>query len=142
MKYMYLALSLVLIGGCANSFERARQAAAEAPIWYDAAKTEIIGEGYPNLGSMPELSEADLIGSNQSIRMSRQDLSAARALFSTHPRATAPIPTEIEVRALKASLVAKLARSGPSPTGTERDQFLKPEDVDRFRETFERAEQR
>ena len=142
MKYMYLACSLLLIGGCANSFERARQAAADAPAWYDSAKKEIVGEGYPNLGSMPSLSEADLKGSTRSIRMSRQDLAKARELFTTHPRAMAPVTTEIEVRAFKSALVAKLARSGPAPTGTERDLFLKPSDIDRFRDTFERAEER
>ena len=142
MKYMYLACSLLLFAGCATSFDRARKAAAEAPDWYDSAKKEIVGEGYPNLGTMPSLSKADVRGSNQSIRMSRQDLADARKLFSTHPRATAPVTTEIEVLALKSALIAKLARSGPAPTGTDRDLFLRPDDVDRFRDIFERAEKR
>ena len=140
MKYMYLACSLLLLAGCANSFERARQAAAEAPDWYDSAKKEIIGEGYPNLGAMPSLSSDDVKGSNRSVRLSRRDVAAARKLFTTHPRATAPVATQIEVSALKADLMAKLAGSGPPPTGTEQDLFLKPADVERFRNIFERAE--
>lgn len=142
MKYIALALSLLLITGCANSFDKARQAAAEAPEWYDSAKTEIVGEGYPNLGSMPALSAEELRGSNRSIRLSRRDVAKARKLFSTHPRATTPVTTDVEVRALKAELVAKLARSGPAPTGTDRDLFLKPSDIDRIKEKFKRAEER
>lgn len=142
MKYMYLACSLLLIGGCANSFDRARQAAAEAPAWYDSAKKEIVGEGYPNLGSMPSLSSEDVKGSTRSIRLSRRDLAKARKLFSTHPRATAPVTTQIEILALKADLLAKLDRSGPAPTGTDNDLFLKPDDVERLREIFEQAENR
>ena len=142
MKYMFLACSLLLMAGCANSFQKARTAAAEAPDWYDSAKKEIVGEGYPNLGSMPSLSTNDVKGSNRSIRMSRRDMKRARKLFSTHPRATTPITGAYGIRALKAKLAAKLARGGPVPTGTNTDLFLKPADVDRLRDIFKRAEER
>lgn len=141
MKSISCGLLLLALSGCTSSFEKVRTAAAGAPEWYDAAREEIIGEGYPDLGSMPELSGQELRGSERSLRLSLRDIAAARQLFASE-RATAPYSTEIEMRALKDRLRAKLAASGPAPTGTSSDLFLTEADIDRFREIFRRAEQR
>jgi len=133
---------LLVATGCANSFEKVRDAAASAPQWYEEARTEIVGEGYPELASMPQLSQRELRQSTRSLVTSREDIEDARQLFSTHPRSTESVTTEIEIKARKDELRAKLSVSGPTPTGSDRDLFLTPADLDRFREIFKQAEAR
>ena len=142
MKSIMIILALCVLGACANSFEKVRNAASEAPEWYDAARTEIIGEGYPNLGSTPQLEKVEVKGARKTLRLSREQLVKARQLFATHPRSTEPITTEVEMRALKQDLRAKLNASGPAPTGSPSDMFLSEADLERFREIFRRAEAR
>ena len=142
MKTVSCAILLLALTACANSFEKVRNAAANAPEWYGDAREEIIGEGYPDLGTMPRLSEDELKVSEQSFKMSQKDVRAARRLFAKERRSNDPVTTEIEMLALKEDLAAKLAASGPAPTGTSADMFLTEADLDRFREIFARAEQR
>ena len=142
MKSVMVALFTLVIAGCANSFEKVRTAANEAPDWYDAARTEIIGEGYPNLGSTPQLQAVDVQTASNSLSLSRSEVVAAQRMFASHPRSIEPITTDIEMRALKAQLIAKLGASGPVPTGTDADLFLTAADVARINELFRRAEER
>ena len=142
MKTASSVFALLLVAGCASSFSKAKQAASSAPDWYEAAKTEIIGEGYPNLGSTPELSRQEQRLTQNATRLSTSEVREARRLFTTNPRASIPVSTQTEMRALAADLSAKLAQSGPAPTGTQRDLFLTPADIEGFRELFRRAEQR
>lgn len=142
MKPVSCAILLVCLAGCANSFSKVRNAAASAPEWYADAREEIIGEGYPDLGTMPRLSEEELKVSETSITMSQADVQAAQKLFASSPRANDPTPTSIEMLALKDDLSAKLDASGPVPTGKPADLFLTEEDLNRFRKIFARAERR
>lgn len=142
MRSVSLAIAILGVSACANSFAKVRDAAAGAPEWYDEAREEIIGEGYPDLGSMPSLSQEELDASSNALTMSREDILAAQRLFATDKRAITPVTTDIEMRALKDRLQAKLAASGPAPTGTPSDHFLTAADIERIRKIFERAELR
>lgn len=142
MRELGLIALLLTSAGCANSFEKIKDVASGAPDWYDSAREEIIGEGYPNIGSTPQLENAEIDQSFASIKQSRGGFADAKALFEAHPRAQDPTETDIELRALRERLNAKLNESGPAPTGTARDKFLTDGELNRFREIFRRAEER
>lgn len=46
---------LLLASACTSSFAKARAAINEAPEWYEARRTEIRGEGYPEVHEIPRL---------------------------------------------------------------------------------------
>lgn len=76
---------LLLASACTASFAKARAAISDAPEWYEARRTEIRGEGYPEVADIPRLApdwkpEAEL-------KMSGRDLKRLRTLFDSAERA-------------------------------------------------------
>jgi hypothetical protein len=44
---------LLLASACTSSFSKVRAAINDAPEWYEARRTEIRGEGYPEISDIP-----------------------------------------------------------------------------------------
>lgn len=88
-------VTFVFLAGCTGSIEKVKAMRAEAPDWYEARKVEFRGEGYPELGSIPEL-QADY-NPVRKLELSEQDTLAALALFQNDPRAegATELPEEI-----------------------------------------------
>lgn len=78
-------VTFVFLAGCAGSIEKVQAMRAEAPDWYEARKVEFRGEGYPDLGSIPESQpNYDPV---RKLQLSEADTLAALTLFRNDPRA-------------------------------------------------------
>lgn len=142
MKILSTAFALVMLASCATSFDKTNETENAPPAWYESARKEIIGEGYPDLGAIPVISDKEVAQTATSFSLSRDGVQAAREFFATHPRAATPVTTQIEIAAFRERLIAKLDGSGPLPRLDNSDDFLTPADIARFKEIFRRAELR
>lgn len=129
---MILRLSLfaAALTGCANSYDTVRETMSNAPDWYEARKTEVIGEGYPHIGTIPTLSDEDR-RSNR-LETTRSAVQRAETLFRMDPRA---VPAGLELEEMLAwaeSLRAEMAALDTS------GDFLTDEDAEALRMLFAR----
>lgn len=102
---------LLLASACTSSFAKARSAINEAPEWYEARRTEIRGEGYPEVSDIPTLDpswkpEAGLMASGR-------DLRKLQALFDGAERAQVSARGAEEIEAVAAQLRASFGPELP-----------------------------
>ena len=86
------SLLALLATGCASSYERVRETVSSTPDWYEARKTEVIGEGYPKIGTIPTLTD-DQRRTDQLVR-TRTAVERAETLFRMDPRS---VPAGLEL---------------------------------------------
>lgn len=131
-KHMILRTSLLAaaLTGCASSYDTVRDTMSNAPDWYEARKTEVMGEGYPSIGTIPTLS-ADDRRSNR-LDATRSAVQRAETLFRMDPRAVPPGLELEEMLAWAESLQAELAALDTP------GQFLSDEDAEALRMLFAR----
>lgn len=89
-------VTFVLLAGCAGSVEKLQAMRAEAPDWYEARKVEFRGEGYPDLGSIPEPRGDNPL---RKLELSEEETRAALALFNDNPRSELATETPEEIKA-------------------------------------------
>ncbi len=129
MKMTYL-LSVLFLAGCASSFDRVRDAVDQAPDWYAASRAEIAGEGYRNIKTAPGLVEFEKEG--RALKLSREEVNAAIAMFNSDPRAQGPVKTPEQILAWVAIQRGILKRGGLSPSEQDSASFLSDEDLQRL----------
>lgn len=76
---------LLLASACTSSFAKVRSAINEAPEWYDARRTEIRGEGYPEIADIPTI-DANWKPAD-GLEVSGQEMKSLQAMFDTSERA-------------------------------------------------------
>lgn len=133
-----MKISSILLSGvfcctaaaCTNSFEKVRDAADKAPDWYEDARVEIRGEGYPELTSVPELDKVKRRPSN-SIRQSKVHANDVLRMFENEPRANAADKTPRELQKIVNEINAEFAGEIPPP------DYLTPEEIAAIRAEFD-----
>jgi hypothetical protein len=76
---------LLLVSACTASFAKARAAINDAPEWYEARRTEIRGEGYPEVSDIPRL--APDWQPEAGLKASGRELKRLKAMFDNAERA-------------------------------------------------------
>ncbi|MHA7900686.1 MAG: hypothetical protein ACX94B_12550 [Henriciella sp.] len=85
---------------------------ADAPEWYEARKVEFRGVGYPDLNSVPELSDRGR--TLNKLEISEAETLAALQLFNSDPRAEGAIETPEEIRAWATEVRRAVERQLPA----------------------------
>jgi hypothetical protein len=119
---------LLLAAGCTSSFSKARQAIKDAPAWYGEARTEIRGEGYPQIADIPEIDTTWKPG--EQLAASKESIVLIQAAFAADERAQAPSVDVDEVAAVAAEI-----RAGFEP-GLPEAEFLTAREIAAIRESF------
>ena len=122
------SLLAVALTGCATSYESVRDTMANAPDWYDARKTEVMGEGYPRVGAIPTLSREDR--KSNRLESTRSAVQRAERLFRMDPRAVPPGLELAEMMAWAEAFRAELAAMD------EPGDFLTDEEAEALRGLF------
>lgn len=105
-----LIVPLLLIAGCSSSYSKVRETINNAPAWYGERRTEIRGEGYPDLKVVPTVDPKNLPGKNLKAQLGLGDELAA--VFAT-PRAEVAMGGEEEIRAIAASMIGGFGEIPP-----------------------------
>ena len=127
-------VTFVFLAGCAGSIEKVQAMRAEAPEWYEARKLEFRGEGYPELGDIPEKrTDYDPI---KKLELSEAETRAALALFQQHPRSEPAVETPEEIAAWAADLKRAVEGRLPAP------DFLTDAEVEEIKARFNIARAR
>lgn len=116
--------------GCASSLDAMRDTVAGAPEWYDERRAEVRGEGYPEIGRVPELTPEQASLSN--LDQTRADVSETEALFLSDLRA---VPAGLELDEMlewARETKAEFAQAADEPAN-----HLTPEEVAELRAIFE-----
>lgn len=118
------------LAGCASSIDSMRDTVASAPDWYDARRAEVRGEGYPDVGRVPQLTNEQASTSN--LQETRADIAATEVLFLMDPRA---VPPGLELDEMLDW--ARQVKAEATAYASEPGNHLTPEDVDQLRAIFE-----
>ena len=122
------------LGGCVGSFGAVREAVANAPDWYDDRRTEVRGEGYPDISRVSGLvAERD---GQETVDETRAAVVRAEDLLLLDPRA---IPPWLELDKMMIWVEAARAEFDSIDPNSE---FLSDEDIQALRAQFtvERAQ--
>ncbi|MEP1142281.1 MAG: hypothetical protein ABJH52_01070 [Henriciella sp.] len=122
-------VTFALLAGCSSSIERVQSMRAQAPDWYEARKVEFRGEGYPDLGSVPELSPRG--ESLRKLEMSEAETLAALEVFTSDPRAQGPAETPAEILAWASEVRRAVEGRIPAP------DFLTDAEVEEIKARFD-----
>jgi len=76
---------LLLASACTSSFAKAKAAINEAPEWYEARRTEIRGEGYPEVYDIPKVDPDWKPG--EGLAVSGEEIAVIQAAFAADERA-------------------------------------------------------
>lgn len=127
---MILRISLLALvtSGCATSYDTVRETVSNAPDWYDTRKADVMGEGYPRIGSIPSLSGDDR--RPDALRQTRTAVERAEALFRMDPRAVPPGLELAEMIQWAKTYRARLAALD------EPGDFLSHDEAEALRERF------
>ena len=123
-----IGVSCLLLAGCAGSFAKVRGAMAQAPDWYDERRTEIRGEGYPELIEVPVIEVGQEPG--QTLEDSKARGAVLRASFED-ARAASPADISAEIEAPRADV-----REGFAGFPAEPD-FLTEDEIAAIRAAFD-----
>lgn len=97
-----LIVPLLLIAGCSSSYSKVREAVNNAPAWYGERRTEIRGEGYPDLTALPSVDPKNVPGKKLKAQLG---LSDELAQAFADPRADVAMGGAEEIRAIAASMI-------------------------------------
>lgn len=119
---------LLLASACSSSFSRVRSAINEAPEWYDARRTEIRGEGYPEIADIPTL-EAGW-RPERTLSVSGEEMAALQKIFDTEERAEVATDGAEKIAAIAAELRAEFEPGLPEA------EFLSESEIAAIRASF------
>lgn len=122
-----LGVTCLLLIGCTNSFTRVREAVNHAPDWYDARRTEIRGEGYPEIIDVPVLAKKDVPGKTLEASKARGEV--LRAEFQD-VRAASPADIAAEIALLREDIGREFAGLQADPG------FLTEDEIEAIRAAF------
>lgn len=119
-------VQLLLVAGCTSSFTKVRTAINEAPDWYAERRTQIRGEGYPQIVDIPAATPASQ--PVKSLSISGDELASLQRQFLTDPRAEVAAAEKI------AEVAAEL-RAEFEP-GLPEAEFLSESEIAAIRASF------
>jgi hypothetical protein len=119
---------LLLATACSSSFSKVRTAINDAPEWYEARRTEIRGEGYPEVIDIPVLDPS--WKPQKGLNMSGDELEALQAEFDSSERAEVATQGTAGIEALAAEL-----KAGFEP-GLPEAEFLSESEIAAIRASF------
>lgn len=119
---------LLLASACTSSFSKVRAAINEAPEWYDARRTEIRGEGYPDVIDIPTI-EANW-KPDAALLASGDTMAILQATFDNDPRARVSLTGTADILAIAAEIRAEF--DPPLPEAG----FLTETEIAAIRESF------
>ena len=131
MKNTAILLCGVLLlpaSACTSSFSKARSAVNSAPAWYGERRTEIRGEGYPDLADIPTTDPKWKPG--VSLAVSGNDLAAIQAAFAADALAQTPAICEDRILAV-ADEIKRLFQPGLPDA-----EFFTETEIAAIRESF------
>lgn len=91
-----MSLLFFALAGCTNSFAKVEKSIEDAPEWYSDKRSELVGEGYPEVADAPRLTDENRPG--QTLQQTRTDIEAAKKIFLTNERAESPSMTPAQIR--------------------------------------------
>lgn len=97
-----LIVPFLLISGCSSSYSKVREAVNNAPDWYGERRSQIRGEGYPDLAAVPEVDPGNVPGKTLK---SQLGLANELAQAFADPRAEVAVGGAEEIRAIAASMI-------------------------------------
>jgi hypothetical protein len=95
---LLIGVGVLSLSACSGSFSKVRGAMDQAPEWYADARTEIAGEGYPQLENVPVIALGEEPG--RALPQSAQDMRQVNLDFANNPRAKLGEPITPKVNAL------------------------------------------
>ncbi len=119
MKIGFL-MGLLWLGGCASQMDAMRGVADDAPEWFQDRRTEIAGEDYPDIQTIPSVTTGDR--PSISTNAARTPAELFQVLFATNARAALPTTTAADITAWARTKRAVFAGLVP-PTQAERPLF-------------------
>lgn len=119
---------LLLASACTSSFSKVRAAINEAPEWYAERRTEIRGEGYPEVADIPTV-EAGW-KPDRSLNKSKTEMAALRQVFDTAERAEVAEDGAEKIAAIAAELRAEFEPGLPEA------EFLSESEIAAIRASF------
>ncbi|MFN7165230.1 MAG: hypothetical protein ACK4P2_10480 [Hyphomonas sp.] len=93
---------LLLASACTSSFSKVRGALNDAPEWYEARRTEIRGEGYPDIADIPTVDANWKPG--EGLAASGDQIAIIQAAFAADERAQLPAAGAAEIEAVLAEI--------------------------------------
>lgn len=105
-----LIVPVLLIAGCSSSYAKVRETVNNAPAWYGERRTEIRGEGYPDLSSLPKVDPQNVPGKTLKAQLNRSNELAKEFADA---RAEAAVGGAEEIRAIAASMIAEFSGLPP-----------------------------
>ena len=93
---------LLLASACTSSFSKVRGAINDAPEWYGARRTEIRGEGYPQIADIPTVDTS--WKPDETLTVSGDEMAALQAIFDNDARAQVNVDGAAEIAAIRAEL--------------------------------------
>lgn len=97
-----LIVPVLLIAGCSSSYAKVRETVNNAPAWYGERRTEIRGEGYPDLSSLPKVDPQNVPGKTLRAQLNRSNELAKEFVDA---RAEVAVGGAEEIRAIAASII-------------------------------------
>ncbi|MEM7766182.1 MAG: hypothetical protein AAF253_01695 [Pseudomonadota bacterium] len=126
--FFSLGASVFTVSACASPVGAVRQAVASAPEWYQEARVEIRGEGYPDVSRVVTLEDqTDVPGR---VVQTRADVSDAEAQFLSE---IGEAPSEAELQAALAWAASEQAAFAGAAGDSD---FLSEEDLEALRGVF------
>jgi len=105
-----LIVPVLLIAGCSSSYAKVRETVNNAPAWYGERRTEIRGEGYPDLSTLPKVDPKNVPGKTLKAQLNRSNELAKEFADA---RAEVAVGGAEEIRAIAASMIAEFSGLPP-----------------------------
>lgn len=123
-----LIAPFLLVCGCTSSFGKVREAVNTAPEWYGERRAQIRGEGYPDLGAVPQADTVNPPGK----MLKAQQASASQRLANAFedPRAEVAAGGAEEIMAVAAAMAGNFSNLPPE------SDFLTDADIAAIRQSF------
>lgn len=113
IRIVCLLVAGVATTSCATNVSEVVKSVVEtAPEWYEERRTEVAGEGYPDVRKVP-VAPKDIISVNE-VRQATEDLLAEAEKLEADPMATSPAEEEREDPATWAARVRAEIAEGES----------------------------
>lgn len=124
--FVILAAGCAALAGCGGGFSRIM---SDVPDWFDARRSEIRGEGYPQIRTVPKvLAQSEM---SQTLSTARSEGAAARATFLADPRSAQSPLSPVEIESAADGLRSDLALRDPGE-----GDFMSDEEIEEARAMF------
>ncbi|MFN4025794.1 MAG: hypothetical protein ACK4MQ_13275 [Hyphomonas sp.] len=123
-----LIAPFLLVFGCTSSFGKVREAINTAPDWYGERRAQIRGEGYPDLGRVPEADTVNPPG--KTLKAQQAGASQRLANAFDDPRAEVAAGGAEEIIEIAAAMIGNFGTVPPE------SDFLTDADIAAIRQSF------